>query len=156
MYVPGNRMSMLLADQVVDSELKTLAANIPLRVRDSSSCTRTADKYSRAYNEFQNWTSKYDELVSLPASAITVVLYLEYLLQNGFPYSRLECAFYGINWVHNMFGMSSPCASPIVNPLSGIVAIRQQIIDHRSVAPLIIPLKIFYFANMKYCILYFV
>ena len=33
---------------------------------------------------------------------------------HGFPYSRLECAFYGINWVHNMFGMSSPCASPIV------------------------------------------
>ena len=100
-------MSMLLADQVVDSELKTLAANIPFRVIQARAPT-TADKYSRAYNEFQNWTSKYDELVSLPASAITVVLYLEYLLQNGFPYCRLECAFYGINWVHNMFGMSSP------------------------------------------------
>ena len=81
MYVPGNRVSMLLTDQVVDLELKTLAANIPFRVIQARAPT-TADKYSRAYNEFQNWTSRYDELVSL-ASAVTVVLYLEYLLKNA-------------------------------------------------------------------------
>ena len=82
MYVQGNRVSMLLADQVVALELKTLAANIPFRVIQARAPT-TADKYSRAYNEFQNWTSRYDELVSLPASAVTVVLYLEYLLKNA-------------------------------------------------------------------------
>ena len=66
MYVPGNRVSMLLADQVVESnkELKTLAVNIPFRVIQARAPT-TADKYSRAYNEFKNWTSRYDELVSL-------------------------------------------------------------------------------------------
>ena len=57
MYVPGNRVSMLLADQVVDPELKTLATNIPFRVMSLKiSCESiharaptNADKNSRAY-----------------------------------------------------------------------------------------------------------
>ena len=39
-------MSMLLADQVVNTGLKTLAANIPLHVIQACAPT-TADKYSR-------------------------------------------------------------------------------------------------------------
>ena len=66
MYVPGNRVSMLLADQVVDPELKTLATNIPFRVISLQiSCESiqaraptNADKYSRAYNGFHNWPSR--------------------------------------------------------------------------------------------------
>ena len=103
----------MMVSKVFDPELKKLAANVPFRVIQARA-PATADKYSRAHNEFHRWVSRYDELVSLPASDFTAVLYLEYLLQNGSPYSRLECAFYGINWVHNMFGMHSPCASPIV------------------------------------------
>ena len=29
-------------------------------------------------------------------------------------YSKLECAFYGINWMHMIYGSSSPCDSGLV------------------------------------------
>ena len=65
-------------------------------------------------NEFHLWTSCYNELKSLPARATTVVLYLEHLLQNNSPYSKLESAVYGIRWVHELYGWESPCEAALV------------------------------------------
>ena len=97
-----------MVNKLIDLVSKKLAANFPFCVIQAHA-PNTADKYSRAYNEFHYWTSRYDELVSLPASDFTALFYLEYLLQNSSPYSRLEYAFYGINWIDNIF-VSSPCA----------------------------------------------
>ena len=49
MYVQGTRVSLLLADKVIDSELMMLAANIPFRVIHARTPI-TSDKYSKAYN----------------------------------------------------------------------------------------------------------
>ena len=47
MYAQGSRVSLLLADKFIDSELKVLPANIPFRVIQARAPT-TAGKYSRA------------------------------------------------------------------------------------------------------------
>ena len=63
-----------MVNKLIDLELKKLAANFPFCVIQAHA-PNTADKYSRAYNEFHYWTSRYDELVSLPASDFTALLY---------------------------------------------------------------------------------
>ena len=40
---------------------------------------------------------------------MSVALYLEFLLQQSYPYSTLsESACYGISWAHNLYGFPSP------------------------------------------------
>lgn len=74
----------------------------------------TVEKYSRAFNEFKSWASAYDEILPLPSKSISVSIYLEHLIENNCTASKLESAFYGINWAHNIYGYSSPCQSAIV------------------------------------------
>ena len=50
----------------------------------------------------------------MPSDELSVALYLEFLLQQGFPYSTPESAFYGINWAQNLSGFPSPCDSKLV------------------------------------------
>ena len=45
---------------------------------------------------------------------MSVVLYLEFFLQQSSSYSTLESARYGINWAHNLYGFPSPCDSELV------------------------------------------
>ena len=104
---------MSLVCQLSDLDLKKLAVCIPNHVIQSRA-PKTADKYSRAFNEFHLWTSCYNELKSLPARAATVALYLEHLLQTNSPYSKLESAVYGIGWVHGLYGWESPSEAALV------------------------------------------
>lgn len=96
-----------------DPNLQSLAAHLPARVIECKAPS-TVDRYSRAFTEFKKWTARYVELTAFPASSSTVSLYLEYLIQNNSPYSRLESAFYGINWAHSLYGLDSPCVSGLV------------------------------------------
>ena len=107
------KLQISLVCQLRDPHLKKLAVCIPNRVIQSRA-PKTADKYSRAFNEFHLWTSCYNELKSLPARATTVALYLEHLLQTNSPYSKLESAVYGIRWVHGLYGWESPCEAALV------------------------------------------
>ena len=50
----------------------------------------------------------------MPSDELSVALYLEFLLQQSFPYSAMESACYGINWAHNLYGFPSPCDSKLV------------------------------------------
>jgi hypothetical protein len=77
----------------------------------------TVDKYSRGFGMFKTWTARYRQLTALPANSSTVGLYLEYLLENNSPYSKLESAFYSINWAHSMYGFPNPCGSGFVRNL---------------------------------------
>ena len=49
----------------------------------------------------------------MSSDELSVALYLEFLLQQRFPYSALESACYGINWAHNLYGFPSPCDSKL-------------------------------------------
>lgn len=96
--------------------LKRLAANIPFRVIEAKAPS-TTDRYSRTLNAFKTWAAVYDEIATLPGKPFSVALYLEHLLQSKCPYSKLESAFYGINWAHNIYGLKSPCESGLVKHL---------------------------------------
>ena len=48
---------------------------------------------------------------------MSVALYLEFLLQQSFPYSTLEPACYGVNWAHDLHGFPSPSDSKLVKSM---------------------------------------
>ena len=74
----------------------------------------TTERYSRAFQKFREWSSCFEEVISLPSDEMSVALYLEFLLQQRYPYSTLESACYGISWAHNLYGLPSPCDSKLV------------------------------------------
>ena len=94
-------------------ELKCLAASIPHRVMEAKAKSTTT-KYASAFYDFKIWTSKYDDIVSFPAKPFSVALYIEYLVQQHCLLSRLEAAYYGINWANNIYGLQSSCVSGLV------------------------------------------
>ena len=110
--VCGHTFALKIA-HLKDSELRKLAADLPLRTIEAKAPS-TTDRYSRAFQKFREWSSPYNDVVCLPTDEISVALYLESLIQGGSPYSSLESACYGINWAHNLYGFQSPCDSKLV------------------------------------------
>ena len=102
-FLQGGRAFALKIAHRKDSELRKLAAGLPLRTIEAKAPS-TTDLYSRAFQKFREWSSPYNEVVCLPTDKISVALYLESLIQGGSPYSSLESACYGINWAHNLYG----------------------------------------------------
>ena len=96
-----------------DPELRKLAEGLPLRAAKAKASS-TTERYSRAFQKFREWSACFEEVVCLPSDELSVALYLEFLLQQSFPYSALESACYGINWAHNLYGFPSPCDSKLV------------------------------------------
>ena len=112
-FPQGGRAFALKIAHLKDSELRKLAADLPLRTIEAKAPS-TTDRYSRASQKFREWSSPYNEVVCLPTDEISVALYLESVIQGGSPYSSLESACYGVNWAHNLFGFQSPCDSKLV------------------------------------------
>lgn len=102
-----------MANNIQDTGLQSLAANITFRVIEAKAPS-TVDRYFRAFNQFKIWANTYDEIGVFPAKVFSVALYLEHLLQSQCLYSKLESAYYGINWAHNVYGVNSPCESGLV------------------------------------------
>ncbi|KAK2547600.1 hypothetical protein P5673_032380 [Acropora cervicornis] len=96
-----------------DPELRNLAEGLPLRAAKVKAPS-TTKRYSRAFQKFRGWSACFEEFVCFSSDELSVALYLEFLLQQSFPYSVLESACYGINWVHNLYGFPSPCDSKLV------------------------------------------
>ena len=95
-----------------DPELRKLAEGLPLRAAKAKAPS-TTERYSRAFQKFREWSACFEEFVCLSFDELSVALYLEFLLQQSFPYSALESACYGINWAHNLYGFPSPCDSKL-------------------------------------------
>ena len=95
-----------------DPELRKLAEGLPLRAAKAKAPS-TTERYSRAFQKFREWSSCFEEVVCLPSDEMSVALYLEFLLQQRYPYSTLESACYGISWAHNLYGLPSPCDSKL-------------------------------------------
>ena len=113
MFLQGGRAFALKIAHLKDPELCKLAADLPLRTTEAKAPS-TTELYSRAFQKFREWSSPYTEVVCLASDEISVSLNLESLIQGGSPYSSLESACYGINWVHNLYGFQSPCDSKLV------------------------------------------
>lgn len=96
-----------------DPELRRLAKGLPLRAAKAKAPS-TTERYWRPFQKFREWSSCFEEVVCLPSDEMSVALYLEFLLQQSFPYSTLEPACYGINWAHDLHGFPSPSDSKLV------------------------------------------
>ena len=98
-FLQGGRAFALKIAHLKDSELRKLAADLPLRTIEAKAPSMM-DHFSRAFQKFREWSSPYNKVVCLPMDEISVALYLESLIQGGSPYPSLDSACYGINWVH--------------------------------------------------------
>ena len=96
-----------------DPELRKLAEGLPLRVAKVKALS-TTERYSRAFQKCRGWSACFEEFICFSSDELSVALYLEFLLQQSFPYSALESARYGISWAHNLYGFPSPCDSKLV------------------------------------------
>ena len=76
-----------------------------------SRATGTVDGYTRAFNRWKEFASRWGEGTSFPAEPLPVALYLQYLLETT---SSFDAAFYGIKWVHETAGLASPTDSLLV------------------------------------------
>ena len=115
-YFPCLQGACAFASKVAhlrDPELRKLAEGLPLCAAKAKAPS-TTERFSRAFQKFREWSSCFEEVVCLPSDEMSVALYLEFLLQQSYPYSTLESACYGINWAHNLYGFSSPCDSKLV------------------------------------------
>ncbi|KAK2551578.1 hypothetical protein P5673_027557, partial [Acropora cervicornis] len=75
-----------------DLELRKLAEGLHL-CATKPKAPSTSERYSRALQKFREWSACFEEVVCLPPDELSVALYLEFLLQQSFPYSALESAF---------------------------------------------------------------
>lgn len=97
-----------------DPILIELAAGLPLRCIGAKAPS-TTERYSKGFEKFKLWASKFKDLRAIPTDSLTVCLYLEYLIRSGGVYSALESAYYGIRWAHNMYNLPNPCEGTMVS-----------------------------------------
>ncbi|CAG2200459.1 unnamed protein product [Mytilus edulis] len=85
---------------IQNPSLRDFASKLP-NIAEASKSKNTVKKYSYAFKRFSVWCSNYD-LCPLPASVITVAVYLSFLIQSEVSSSVLNGAFYGIKWEHDL------------------------------------------------------
>ena len=85
-----------------------------------SRATGTVDGYTRAFNRWKEFASRWGEITSFPAEPLLVCLHLQYLQETSSSCSSVDAAFYGIKWVHETAGLVSATDSSLV------VAVRDE------------------------------
>ena len=84
-----------------------------------SRASGTVNGYTRAFNRWKEFASRWVEVATFPAQPLPVALYLQYLLESTCSCSSIDAAFYGLKWVHDIAGLVSPTDSSLV------VAVRE-------------------------------
>lgn len=81
-----------------------------------SRASSTDKKYIGAFSRFYKWAimNGMRSRDILPAKAFTVAIYLASLIQSSSSSSSVIAAFYGIKWVHELYGIVSPTSSNLV------------------------------------------
>ena len=70
--------------------------------------------YTRAFNRWKEFASRWGEVATFAAEPLPVALYLQHLLQSTSSCSSVDAAFYGLKWVHESAGLVSPTDSSLV------------------------------------------
>ena len=70
--------------------------------------------YQNSFSTFCKW-SKLHKLSSLPASDITVSIYLIYVAETAKSGSKIDQIVYGISWTHKLAELKNPCQFYLVN-----------------------------------------
>ena len=86
----------------------------------NSRADNTVINYCRSFCKFKAWClHSTGEVSFLPATSITVSLYLHHLLENSLGSSTIYSVFYAINWVHKLAGFDNrnPCDKFLVKSI---------------------------------------
>ena len=96
-----------------DRDLMSLADRLKSTVL-MSRATGTVNGYTRAFNRWKVFASRWGEITPFPAEPLPVALYLQHLLETTSSCSSVDAAFYGIKWAHETAGLVSPTDSSLV------------------------------------------
>ena len=86
----------------------------------NSRADNTVINYCQSFCKFKAWCLlSSGEFSFLPATSVTVSLYLHYLLESSLGSSTIQNVFYAINWVHKLAGFDNrnPCDAFIVQSI---------------------------------------
>ena len=86
----------------------------------NSRADNTVINYCQSFCKFKAWCLlSSGEFSFLPATSVTVSLYLHYLLESSLGSSTIQNVFYAINWVHKLAGFDNrnPCDTFIVQSI---------------------------------------
>ena len=78
-----------------------------------SKSENTVKNYKSSFNNFCKWCKSYN-LTSLPASDVSIALYLSSLARVSNSESKINLALYSISWAHKLEGFTDPCSSNLV------------------------------------------
>lgn len=79
-----------------------------------SRASGTVNGYTRAFNRWKEFASRWGDIAIFPAEPLPVALYLQHLLESTSSCSSVDAAFYGLKWVHETAGLVSPTDSSLV------------------------------------------
>lgn len=80
----------------------------------SARADSTNKKYRYAFNAFCKWSNLHN-ICPLPASKMSVSLYLAHITQSAKSGSKLNEVTFAISWAHRLAGLPDPCKSDLVN-----------------------------------------
>lgn len=106
-----NKRVQKILKELDDSELKSLAGELPVTVM-SSHASSTTSKYLRALGFGKNAWIDNHKLPSMPAAVHQIALYLQHLAKTTPSKATVEEAVYVIAWAHNFSGLSSSTETP--------------------------------------------
>ena len=96
-----------------DPSLRDLGSRLESTVIPSGA-SETPDAYRRLFLRWRDFACSRDVIQVFPASTEHVALYPQYLLDTTRSHSAVDSAICGIQWVHNLAGISSPTDSPFI------------------------------------------
>ena len=87
----------------------------------NSRADNTVINYCKSFCKFKAWClHSTGEVSFLPATSLTVSLYLHHLLESSLGSSTIHSVFYAINWVHKLAGFDygNPCDKFLVTSIA--------------------------------------
>ena len=74
----------------------------------------TTKVYISWYKRFTKWATNFEELHILPASELTITMFILSLVQAGLSSSSLHQCLAAITWIHKLAQLPNPTDSPLI------------------------------------------
>lgn len=94
-------------------DLKSLADVIPLLIAKSIASS-TLKSYNQGFRAWSRWSARFEGVNSLPVNRLHLAAFIASVVQQGGKFGKVEHAFYGLNWIHNVLDLPNPCDSWLV------------------------------------------
>ena len=93
--------------------MRELARTVPA-LMTKSLAINTLKSYNQGFRAWLTWSCMYDDVDTLPIKSVDLAFFFTSVIQQNGRYGKIEQAFYGINWLHDVLGLTNPCESKMV------------------------------------------